>query len=55
MVFFVYGWGLSQTESMERLGRVNMLLEKNSYNATLVGCRYGSEKKWEHANILARV
>ncbi len=54
IVVFVHGWGVSAEVSKEQLDRVKMSLEKNSYNTTLIGYSWASDKNWDPAKILAK-
>jgi hypothetical protein len=44
IAIFVHGWGLDKVKAKERLDRVKMSLENNSYSIPLIGLSWESNK-----------
>jgi hypothetical protein len=53
IAIFVHGWGLDKVKAKERLDRVKMSLENNSYSIPLIGLSWESNKIWKKAQIMA--
>ena len=51
---FVHGWGNNEFKAKERLDRVKMSLENNSYSIPLIGLSWDSDKEWEYAKSIAK-
>jgi pimeloyl-ACP methyl ester carboxylesterase len=51
---FVHGWGNDHYEAKERLDRVKMSLENNSYYIPLVGLSWDSNTTWDSAKLVAK-
>jgi pimeloyl-ACP methyl ester carboxylesterase len=51
---FVHGWGNDHYKAKERLDRVKMSLENNSYYIPLVGLSWDSNTTWDQAKLVAK-
>ena len=51
---FVHGWDIDHYKAKERLDRVKMSLENNSYYIPLVGLSWDSNKIWDPAKSIAQ-
>ena len=54
IAIFVHGWHNNEFKAKERLDRVKMSLENNSYNIPLIGFSWDSDKDWEPAKFIAK-
>jgi hypothetical protein len=54
IAIFVHGWGNDKVKAKERLDRVKMSLENNSYSIPLIGLSWDSNKTWDEAKIIAK-
>ena len=54
IVIFVHGWGNDGFKSKERLDRVKMSLENNSYSSPLIGLSWPSDTLWPAAKLIAK-
>lgn len=52
--FFVHGWDNDHYKAKERLDRVKMSLENNSYYIPLVGLSWDSNRDWDPAKLVAK-
>lgn len=53
VVIFVHGWEESEDNVKERLNRVKLSLENNSFNHPLIGFSWPSDTVWFSANFIA--
>lgn len=54
VAIFVHGWHNNELKAEERLDRVKMSLENNTYNIPLIGLSWDSNKDWDDAKIIAK-
>jgi hypothetical protein len=54
IAIFVHGWGNDEYKAKERLDRVKMSLENNSYDIPLIGLSWDSNTDWDPAKVTAK-
>jgi pimeloyl-ACP methyl ester carboxylesterase len=54
IAIFVHGWGADEKEARERLDRVKMSLENQSYTIPLIGLSWHSDTEWLAAQFIAK-
>ncbi|MGH9980876.1 MAG: alpha/beta hydrolase [Nitrososphaeraceae archaeon] len=54
IAIFVHGWGNNEFKAKERLDRIKMSLENNSYGNPLIGLSWDSNKDWGLAKNIAK-
>ncbi len=54
IAIFVHGWGNDEFKAKERLDRVKMSLENNSYSIPLIGLSWPSDTSWPAAKLIAK-
>ena len=54
VTIFVHGWGNDKFKAKERLDRVKMSLENNSYSSPLIGLSWDSNRDWDPAKNIAK-